>query len=234
MSIVTTVPLQKSYPSSWRWLDAIKPEKRILRGHAYHLVKRAMDVAILILGLPVIVPVLVACMVLIKLESPHGPIFFIQERTGKGGRRFRMHKFRTMIVNAEALLNQIAPTNEDGQLARPLKLENDPRVTRVGKLLRKTSLDELPQVINILKGEMSWVGPRPTSFGLKSYLLWHTERLDVLPGLTGLWQLYGRGSVDFDDWLRWDIRYLEKRCIWLDIQIFLRTFTAVLKHKGAH
>lgn len=217
----------------YRWLDEIKPEKRILRGRAYRIVKRAVDLAILVASLPILVPLLVIIAILIKLDSPHGPIFFLQERTGKGGRRFRMYKFRTMVPNAEQLLKEIAPTNEEGQLAKPLKLENDPRVTRLGRWLRKTSLDELPQAINILKGEMSWVGPRPTSFGLKSYLLWHTERLDLVPGLTGLWQLYGRGSVDFDDWLRWDIRYLEKQCMWLDLQIIARTFFAVLKQKGA-
>ena len=144
-----------------------------------------------------------------------------------------MYKFRTMVPNAEELKQQLADVNEDGELARPIKLENDPRVTRIGRILRKTSLDELPQVLNILKGEMSWVGPRPTSFGLKSYLLWHAERLDSLPGLTGLWQLYGRGDTDFDNWLRWDIRYLEKQCLWLDAQIMLRTVIAVASRQGA-
>ncbi len=223
----------RPHPYACQWLDAIKPERRILRGRGYHIVKRVMDLAILAVGLPVILPLFAVCALLIKIKSPRDPVFFIQERTGKGGRRFRMYKFRTMVVSAEKLVNQLAPTNEDGELARPLKMDNDPRITPVGKFLRKTSLDEIPQAVNILKGEMSWVGPRPTSFGPKSYLLWHTERLDVLPGLTGLWQLYGRGGVDFDDWLRWDIRYLEKRCVWLDIQIILRTFGVILKQRGA-
>lgn len=227
-------PQKKSRkPAPYQWLDQIKPEKRILRGGAYHFAKRVMDLTILTLGSPAILALLGVCALLIKLESPRDPVLFLQERVGKGGKRFKMFKFRTMVVNAEELKKKLVPTNEDGELKGPLKLENDPRITKAGKLLRKTSLDELPQVLNIMRGEMSWVGPRPTSFGLKSYLLWHTERLDVLPGITGLWQLYGRGDVDFDNWLRWDIRYLEKRCLWLDLQIVFRTVTAVMKQKGA-
>ncbi len=229
-----SAPPKKPRPApAYQWLDQFKPEKRLLRGQWYHFAKRIMDITITVGSLPVLAPVLGLCALLIKIESPRDPILFLQERVGKGGKRFKMFKFRTMVANAEELKKKLVPTNEDGELKGPLKLENDPRITKVGKILRKTSLDELPQVVNILRGEMSWVGPRPTSFGLKSYLLWHTERLDVLPGLTGLWQLYGRGDVDFDNWLRWDIRYLEKRCLWLDIQIMFRTATAVLKQKGA-
>jgi lipopolysaccharide/colanic/teichoic acid biosynthesis glycosyltransferase len=201
---------------------------------AYKLCKRFMDLTIAVAVLPLVFPVLAICAILIKLDSPDGPVLFVQERTGRGGRRFRMYKFRTMRPDAEELKKTLFPVNANGELARPVKLENDPRVTRVGGFLRRTSLDELPQVINILKGEMSWVGPRPTSFGLKSYSLWQTERLDVLPGLTGLWQIYGRGSTDFADWVRWDIRYLEQRCLWLDVQILIRTAGAVLNRKGAH
>jgi lipopolysaccharide/colanic/teichoic acid biosynthesis glycosyltransferase len=201
---------------------------------AYKVCKRLMDLAIAVAVLPLVLPVLATCAILIKIDSPDGPVLFVQERTGRGGRRFRMYKFRTMRPNAEELKKTLFAVNADGELASPVKLENDPRVTCVGNFLRKTSLDELPQVINILKGEMSWVGPRPTSFGLKSYTLWQTERLDVIPGLTGLWQIYGRGSTDFADWVRWDVRYLEQRCLWLDVQILIRTAGAVLNRKGAH
>jgi lipopolysaccharide/colanic/teichoic acid biosynthesis glycosyltransferase len=227
-------PFVKSAPiNPYLWLDTLAPEKRWVRGRIYRVVKRCMDLLLVGVTLPFVLPVLALCALLIKLDDPNGPVFFVQERTGRGGRRFRMYKFRTMVVNAEQLLKQLAATNADGELAKPLKLDNDPRVTRIGRLLRKTSLDELPQIINILKGEMSWVGPRPTSFGLKSYSLWHTERLDLLPGLTGLWQLYGRGDVDFNNWLRWDIRYLEKQCLWLDVQILLRTAGAIFTQRGA-
>ena len=143
-----------------------------------------------------------------------------------------MYKFRTMVPNAEALKQQLMHLNE---LQWPdFKITNDPRITRIGRFLRKTSLDEVPQIINVLTGEMSLVGPRPTSFSAQTYKLWHTERLDVLPGLTGLWQVLGRASTEFDERLRLDIAYIEKRCLWLDFQILLRTVTAVVGQKGAH
>lgn len=232
--MITSLASKTYLPARYDWLNDIRPEKRLLTGQAYLVAKRIMDLMIVLLALPVILPVLGLCVLFIKLESPRDPVVFTQERTGKGGRRFRMYKFRTMVVNAEKLVRQFAQVNENGELAQPLKLENDPRVTRVGRTLRKTSLDELPQVLNVIKGEMSLVGPRPTSFGLKSYQLWHTERLDVLPGITGLWQLHGRGSTDFNDWLRWDICYLERRCLWLDVQILIRTAIVVLQQRGAH
>lgn len=219
--------------SHYNWLNRIDRKRHWLRGRAYHLAKRVIDLAFVFLVLPLLFIVFAFCALLIKLESPTGPIFFVQMRTGKGGRRFRMYKFRTMVVNAEEIKKQFVPVTENGELTGPLKLEHDPRVTRVGRILRKTSLDELPQVINILKGEMSWVGPRPTSFGPQTYSLWHTERLDVTPGITGLWQLYGRGDVNFDNWLYWDTLYIEKQCIWLDLQIMLRTVLAVVDRRGA-
>jgi lipopolysaccharide/colanic/teichoic acid biosynthesis glycosyltransferase len=114
------------------------------------------------------------------------------------------------------------------------KITNDPRITRVGGFLRKTSLDEAPQLLNVLRGEMSLVGPRPTSFSAQTYKLWHTERLDVQPGITGLWQIIGRGTSEFNDRLRLDIAYIERRCLWLDVQILFRTVTAVLEQRGAY
>ena len=157
---------------------------------------------------------------------------FKQCRTGKGGRRFEMYKFRTMVPNAEELKEEYAHLNE---LHWPdFKITDDPRITPVGKFLRKTSLDELPQVINVLRGEMSLVGPRPTSFGPETYELWHTSRLDVIPGITGLWQVFGRAQLEFDDRLRLDIAYIERASLWLDIQILLLTVGAALQQRGAH
>jgi lipopolysaccharide/colanic/teichoic acid biosynthesis glycosyltransferase len=114
------------------------------------------------------------------------------------------------------------------------KITNDPRVTKIGRILRKTSLDELPQIFNVLKGDMSWVGPRPTSFDVSTYSLWHTERLEVLPGLTGLWQVSGRSDLDFDDRLRLDIEYIERQSLWLDIKIMIRTVTTIFSQHGAY
>jgi lipopolysaccharide/colanic/teichoic acid biosynthesis glycosyltransferase len=137
-----------------------------------------------------------------------------------------------MVVDAEQRKSQYAHLS---QLAWPdFKITNDPRITRVGRLLRKTSLDELPQIWNVLRGEMSLVGPRPTSFDVSTYQLWHTERLEVLPGITGLWQVSGRSDVDFDERLQLDVEYIERRSIWLDLKILCLTFLAVLRPRGAY
>jgi lipopolysaccharide/colanic/teichoic acid biosynthesis glycosyltransferase len=200
---------------------------------SYLRAKRLMDLILSFLVLPIALPFGLLIALIIKIESPEGPVLFVQQRVGRGGKRFGMYKFRTMVPDAEDLKSRYARVNPAGELAGPLKLDSDPRVTRVGSFLRRTSLDELPQIINILKDEMTWVGPRPTSFGLSSYEVWHTERLDVTPGITGLWQVCSRGGVDFDDWARWDIRYINHRSLWLDIQLLLRTVVVVFKQSGA-
>ena len=143
-----------------------------------------------------------------------------------------MYKFRTMVRDAEQLLPACAHLSH---LAAPdFKIAGDPRVTRVGRFLRRTSLDELPQLLNVLKGDMSLVGPRPTSFTPEQYLPWHTARLDVLPGITGLSQISGRGSLAFDQRVKLDLAYIEDRCLWLDLQIMLRTVGQVFAGEGAY
>jgi lipopolysaccharide/colanic/teichoic acid biosynthesis glycosyltransferase len=214
------------------WYEQVDPSRRIIRGKAYFRLKRVMDLTICVLLLPCLVVAFVICAILIKIDSPNGPILFQQQRTGRGGRRFGMYKFRTMVPNAEELKKELMHLNE---LQWPdFKITNDPRITRVGRFLRKTSLDELPQIINVLKGEMSLVGPRPTSFASSTYLLWHTERLDTIPGITGLWQIVGRAETEFDDRLRLDIAYIERQSIWFDINILARTVLAVTEARGAH
>jgi lipopolysaccharide/colanic/teichoic acid biosynthesis glycosyltransferase len=215
------------------WIKRFDPNKRVLTGKAYRAAKRIMDLAMVFLAMPFWGPVMVMVALLIRITSPGAPVLFYQQRTGRGGRRFRMVKFRSMVPNAEALKGTLAKLNSSGELAGPLKLENDPRITKLGRILRKTSLDELPQLFNVIKGDMILVGPRPTSWSPESYKLWHTERLDVSPGITGLFQVYGRGSQDFDEWLRWDIRYIEKRSLWFDIIILIKTFTVLFKQRGA-
>jgi lipopolysaccharide/colanic/teichoic acid biosynthesis glycosyltransferase len=213
------------------WYEKFEPNQRFFRGRAYFIVKRLLDLFFCVLALPIFLLVLIICSILIKLESPGGPIFFKQARTGRGGKRFWMYKFRTMVPNAEELKLQLMHLNE---LKWPdFKITNDPRVTQVGRILRKTSLDEVPQIINVLKGEMSLVGPRPTSFATNTYLLWQTKRLDVVPGITGLWQITGRAETEFDERLRLDIAYIERRSIWLDIIILIRTVSAVFSGRGA-
>lgn len=209
----------------------IQPDKVVLFRKDYQIVKRTFDIVVSFLALPVVIPLIAICAIVIWLDDP-GPIFFKQLRTGKGGRRFEMYKFRTMVSNAEELKEKYAHLNE---LTWPdFKINDDPRVTRVGRFLRKSSLDELPQILNVLKGEMSLVGPRPTSFDLSSYSLWHTERLEVVPGITGLWQVSGRSDVDFDERLLLDIEYIENQSLWLDIKILFRTVFVVFKREGAY
>jgi lipopolysaccharide/colanic/teichoic acid biosynthesis glycosyltransferase len=209
----------------------IRPKEVKLYRPGYDVAKRIMDLTICCFALPWILPVIGVLAVLIWLDDP-GPVFFRQYRTGKGGKRFKMYKLRTMRTDAEELKKQYAHLNE---LTWPdFKITDDPRVTRVGRILRKTSLDEVPQIFNILLGDMSIVGPRPTSFAASTYKLWHTERLEVLPGLTGLWQVSGRSDLDFDDRLHLDIEYIENRSIWLDIKILIRTFTVVFTQDGAY
>jgi lipopolysaccharide/colanic/teichoic acid biosynthesis glycosyltransferase len=211
-------------------LNILERPKVLLFRKDYQVVKRVFDIALCILSLPVILIIMAILAILIWIDNP-GPIIFKQLRTGKGGRRFGMYKFRTMVPNAEELKKEYAHLNE---LTPPdFKITNDPRVTRVGHILRKTSLDELPQIFNVLKGEMSLVGPRPTSFDVSTYSLWHTERLEVLPGITGLWQVNGRSEVDFDERLRLDVEYIERQSLWLDIQIIFQTVGAVFTQRGA-
>jgi len=214
------------------WIRKFDPEKRLITGNAYHLVKRLMDLFLVLVSLPLWLPLIGIIALVIRITSPGAPVIFKQQRTGKGGHRFSMFKFRTMVPNAEELKAKYAHLNE---LQWPdFKITNDPRITPVGRFLRKTSLDEIPQLFNIMRGEMSLVGPRPTSFGTETYKLWHTERLDVTPGLTGLWQIIGRAKLEFDDRLRLDIAYIERRSIWLDIHILFRTVLAVFERRGAH
>jgi exopolysaccharide biosynthesis polyprenyl glycosylphosphotransferase len=197
----------------------------------YQRAKRAFDVAVCLAAMPLLMPLLALIALAVWLTDP-GPILFKQTRTGMGGRRFKMYKFRTMLTNAEELEKKYAHLNK---LKWPdFKIENDPRVTLVGSFLRRTSLDELPQLFNVLKGDMSLVGPRPTIFATDQYRLWQMERLEVLPGITGLWQINGRSDLDFDDRLRLDIEYVENQSLWLDLCILWRTIPVVWRQQGAY
>lgn len=192
--------------------------------------KRALDLAVcLLMAAPALVIVGLAVLA-IRLESA-GPALLAQPRVGRDGRPFRMWKLRTMVANAAALESSLQHLNE---LAWPdFKISRDPRITRVGAWLRRTSIDELPQLWNVLRGEMSMVGPRPTLFGLDTYELWQTERLAVAPGLTGLWQILARAQCDFPERLRLDLAYIRNWRLLLDVQILLATVGAVLAGRGA-
>ncbi|MFL5673344.1 MAG: sugar transferase [Chloroflexota bacterium] len=192
--------------------------------------KRTLDVLLCLIAMPVLVPVAVLVAIAVRLDSP-GAVMFPQWRTGRDGRRFKMLKFRTMVHDAEERKAELAHLNI---LPPPdFKIPDDPRITRVGRVLRRTSLDELPQVINVLRGEMTLVGPRPTSFAASTYSLWHTARLEATPGITGLWQVTARGTSSFDVRLRLDLEYLEHMSLLTDLRILWRTVSAVLDRSGA-
>jgi lipopolysaccharide/colanic/teichoic acid biosynthesis glycosyltransferase len=207
--------------------------------------KRMIDIAGSLLGIIIISPLLLIIAVLIKLTSP-GPILFRQQRVGFLGRRFILLKFRSMYVEADEHIHknyvtQLIKGRHDtinlGTVEDPLfKLSDDSRVTTLGRILRKTSLDELPQLFNILRGEMSLVGPRPPiPYEVSEYRLWHCGRfLEIRPGLTGLWQISGRSQMEFDDMVRLDLRYANIWSLWLDLKIILKTLHAVLSTKGAY
>jgi exopolysaccharide biosynthesis polyprenyl glycosylphosphotransferase len=196
--------------------------------------KRAMDLVTAAIGLIVLSPVFVIVGALIKSDSP-GPVFFSQERVGYAGRVFRVFKFRTMRRDADEMKQQLAHLNTSGD-SRLFKIPDDPRVTTLGKFLRKWSIDELPQLFNVLRGEMSLVGPRPFfEEDLKTYRDHHFARLGAKPGITGLWQVKGRSSVvDFEEVVRLDREYIREWSVWMDLRILLQTLPAVLRGRGAY
>jgi exopolysaccharide biosynthesis polyprenyl glycosylphosphotransferase len=196
------------------------------------MIKRSVDVIVSFSLLVALAPVLLLTALLIKLTSS-GPVMFTQTRLGYGKRPFKIYKFRTMVQNAEKLMAQVAHLNETQ--GPTFKVKNDPRITPLGRFLRKTSLDELPQLINVLIGDMSLVGPRPLP--LRDYQGFsedrHRRRFSVKPGITCLWQVMGRSSIGFDEWMALDIRYIEQWSVWLDVKILFRTIPAVFRGSGA-
>lgn len=195
-------------------------------------VKRAIDVVVTTLSLIVMLPIMAIVAIAIKLDSP-GPALFVQERIGKNGNTFNTFKFRSMVMDAEVRRGELSYLNEaDGPL---FKIKDDPRMTRTGRFIRRLSLDELPQVFNVLRGDMSLVGPRPAlPQEVQAYEPWHRKRLDVMPGITGLWQISGRSNLSFDEMVMLDIYYVENWSPLLDISILLRTIPKVLSGEGAY
>jgi exopolysaccharide biosynthesis polyprenyl glycosylphosphotransferase len=192
--------------------------------------KRILDIVSCFLLLIIFLPLFFIIAILIKIDSK-GPVFFLQKRCGRNGKVFNMYKFRTMVKDAEALKKRLK--NEmDGPM---FKMRNDPRITEVGRILRRCSLDELPQVLNVLKGEMSLVGPRPLADEeMEGDEYWKRIRLSVKPGMTGLWQIMGRTSGKFDDWVSYDIEYVQKMSLCMDMKILFLTLFAVFSHEGAY
>jgi lipopolysaccharide/colanic/teichoic acid biosynthesis glycosyltransferase len=213
------------------WL-ARYPRRSPPPGRAYRTVKRLLDVTVVAALSPLWAPVYAVCAAAVKIGSPGGPVLFSQPRTGLDGRRFRVHKLRTMVPDAEDRKAELAHLNE--RTWPDFKITDDPRVTRVGKFLRSTSLDEVPQVLNVASGELSLVGPRPWSKGMDAHERdWEVGRYAVPAGLTGLWQISARDAGSFTERVRLDLAYLQRRCLRLDLEILLRTIPAVLRRRGA-
>jgi lipopolysaccharide/colanic/teichoic acid biosynthesis glycosyltransferase len=203
---------------------------------SFFIAKRILDYFLSIMSLIVVIPLSAIIVVAIRLDSP-GAAIFKQKRVGINGKLFYMYKFRSMYENSDQSLHkQHIDAFASGMLdiSKGVKIKEDPRVTRVGRILRKTSLDELPQIINVLNGTMTIVGPRPLPvYEVEHFNLWHDERLNILPGITGYWQVYGRSAVSFNDQLRYDIHYVKNMSFWLDIKLIIRTFWVVFTEKGA-
>ena len=200
------------------------------------IMKRAVDIIAGIIGMIILIPLMLIIKIANIFTKDKASIFFVQNRIGKDGKIFKMYKFRTMIIGAEEELEKLLMENEDLRNEYELnkKIKDDPRVTKIGKFLRKTSLDEFPQFINILKGEMSLVGPRPylkrekKDIGKDYYKI-----IEMTPGLTGLWQVSGRSNISFEERVKLDMEYYKKNSFWGDMKILLKTITAVLNKKGA-
>jgi exopolysaccharide biosynthesis polyprenyl glycosylphosphotransferase len=205
--------------------------KTPLRGFNLFL-KRMMDVTLTSIGILFLLPFFCLVGLLIKIDS-RGPVFFKQERIGKNGVPFNMYKFRSMVINAEELKKKLQQKNElDGPV---FKIKNDPRITRLGRFIRKYSIDELPQLFNVLRGEMSLIGPRPPlTDEVEQYTDYHWRRLDVRPGISGLWQVSGRNNISFEEWVSLDVYYIENWSIKLDTKILLQTIPVVIFGKGAY
>lgn len=204
----------------------------IEKHYFYRLTKRLFDILASFTGLVVLSPVFLIVAVAIKADDG-GPVFYNQERVGKGGKHFKMYKFRSMRVNADQELNDLIHQNEvDGAM---FKIKNDPRITRVGKFIRKTSIDEFPQLLNVLLGQMSIVGPRPPlPREIKLYTNYDRQRLFVRPGCTGLWQVTVRNSVGFHEMVNIDLEYIQKRGFWLDVKIIFRTIGIIFAPNSAY
>ncbi|QDR75752.1 sugar transferase [Lacticaseibacillus paracasei] len=199
----------------------------------YLITKRCFDFTASLIGLVLLSGVFLVLAILIKLDDPHGKVFYSQTRLGKDGRSFQMWKFRSMVAGADKMVDKLLKKNDvEGAM---FKIKNDPRITRVGRVIRKYSLDELPQLYNVLRGDMSLVGPRPPlPREVIKYTNYDRQRLTVVPGVTGLWQISGRNDLDFPEMVALDIHYINNACVLEDIKILLKTVLVVVRPTGAY
>ena len=213
-------------------VERVKETEQRRRQPVYRVMKRAFDILASIVAMLILWPLVLVLILLIRIDSM-GSAFYIHERIGKNGKKIGLYKFRTMYIPSDPKYRQLTP-QEMERWYRNYKLEDDPRVTRVGNVLRKTSLDELPQLLNILMGDMSFVGPRPVVSGeIERYGACKNEFLSVTPGLTGYWQAYARNSVSYDERIRMELYYVRNCSLWLDTKILFKTVGTVISQKGA-
>lgn len=214
------------------WDDQVDAKYQQSR-HIYRTIKRMFDIIASLIGLILVSPLFLIVAIAIKIEDPSGPVFYTQTRLGKRQEPFEMYKFRSMVVNAEKLKHKLLKKNEiNGAM---FKMKDDPRITKVGKFIRKHSIDELPQLLNVLTGEMSLVGPRPPlPAEVKNYSNHDKQRLTVKPGCTGLWQISGRNDVGFEEMVRLDLEYINQRTIGYDLYILFKTIGVFLFPNGAY
>ncbi|MEH7036407.1 exopolysaccharide biosynthesis polyprenyl glycosylphosphotransferase [Priestia megaterium] len=226
---VSNAKAAKQYTTENKENDMLKVnEKKV-----YLFSKRFLDIVLSLIGLIFLLPVFILVAIGIKIEDKNGPVFFSQTRVGKNQSEFTMYKFRSMVSNAEELLENLLEHNET--TGAMFKMKNDPRVTRIGSFIRKTSIDELPQLINVLKGEMSLVGPRPPlKREVEVYTQYQKQRLLIQPGCTGLWQVSGRSNIGFEDMVELDLKYIVERSIFKDILIIIKTVLLVFNKNGAY
>lgn len=213
-------------------LTKIEIDNMEIKGKIYRAFKRIVDIILGCIGLVLLSPVFLILAICIKIDSK-GPVIFAHKRIGKNGKKFNMYKFRSMYENAEEMIENF---NEEQkrEWQENFKLENDPRITKVGKFLRKTSLDELPQIINIIKGDLSIIGPRPiVDEELEKYGENKEKFLSITPGLTGYWQANGRSNTTYEERMQMELYYIDNQSLWLDIKIFFKTIVSVLKKEGA-
>lgn len=208
-------------------------EQKLNHQYGYRTIKRIFDFVAALLAVVILSPTFLIIAIAIKISDPHGPVFYTQERVGKDGRRFRMFKFRSMVTNADELLEKLKEQNEiKGAM---FKMKNDPRITSVGRFIRKYSLDELPQLLNVVGGSMSIVGPRPPlPYEVDQYTDYDKQRLMVKPGATGMWQVGGRNALNFDQMVELDLTYINERSIWLDLKIMFETVKVMIKPNAAY
>jgi lipopolysaccharide/colanic/teichoic acid biosynthesis glycosyltransferase len=224
------------YPTSSESIKSKESSNRQIQTNTnmfYLISKRTIDFLFSLLGIILLSPLFFLTACIIKIENRKGPIFFKQMRAGKDGQLFYMYKFRSMVSNAEDL--KVLLINQNEATGPVFKIKHDPRVTKVGRFIRKTSIDELPQLLNVLKGEMSLVGPRPAlPDEVEKYTSYERQRLSVTPGLTCYWQVSGRSNISFDRWVELDLKYIEERNFFIDIKLIFKTFFVLFGSKDAY